>query len=363
MFFALLSQMCLKKFNRAKDRRYKKAAALLFVIAMIIPALVSGFRSHQVGTDTSGTYKEIYESQLSHPFTGIRDEGYAVINNFATMLFGSYTGVLLLTSFIFCGAVYFSIYRQSKNPLLSVFLFYVMNVFFISMNMVRESLAISVFILSMPLLKERKTIKYMLLNIVGFTIHSSAIVYVPLYFIYRYFRLNKRNVALLLIAIAVFWTALVKNIISILSSSSYFQKYFAWYFSSSYNTGDFNVISFLVQLALLLFIVLACRPAKRSNDSEWIADYKLATIMSGASLLLIALSSNIPLMQRTSWLFSFPMIILVPNLLDKMKNNGRKYLLYRNGILVCYTIYSFLTIFILHYHEVVPYSSIIGGMQ
>lgn len=87
----------------------------------------------------------------------------------------------------FCTAIdllllHFFIKRYSPYYVLAFLCFYIFDGLGIEANLMRNIKSILIFLLSLRFLEERKLLPYMLLNTLGFLIHSSAIIYFPLYF-------------------------------------------------------------------------------------------------------------------------------------------------------------------------------------
>ena len=205
---------------------------------------VASFRDYSIGTDTDSTYLSIYNLVLSGS-GGIRDVGYALINKVSIVLFNNYTGLLLMTSLIMYACFYKSIFNQSKYPAISTYLFFATNVYFISMNMIRQSISISLFTLSIPSIKDRKFLKFIIINLLAFSIHSSAIIYFPTYFLLNR-KLNIKYSIILVCLFGLFGGIFSTYIIELLYNSTFFLKYFAWYFNSMYNTGAVSLFSLLI---------------------------------------------------------------------------------------------------------------------
>lgn len=349
VFFSFIAQ-CLKK-NIDKSRRIKLVYWIFCILAFLPPFLVAAFRGYSVGTDTDSTYLSIYNLVLNG-YGGVRDKGYALINELSILIFDNYTGVLILTSLLMYACFYKCIFNQSKYPSMSTYLFFATNVYFISMNMIRQSIAISLFTLSIICIKDRKLFKFLLLNILGFFMHSSAIVYLPIYFLLNH-KLKVRNVLILVIVFGLFGGVLSNYIIKFLYQFSYFTDHFAWYFDSMYNTGTLSLFSLLVSLCILVFLLLINKNAREDND------YNILLWLQFISFICLILTSFIPLMQRISWLFSFSLFIYLPRMFDYINNKKLK-LLFKIGILGGYTCYMVMTIFIMGYNEVVPYVSVWG---
>ncbi|MDP4277418.1 MAG: EpsG family protein [Bacteroidota bacterium] len=72
--------------------------------------------------------------------------------------------------------------RYSKYYVLSFILFLIFGGLGIEFNLMRNVKAILLFLISLKYIEERKIVPYMLLNIAGCTLHTSALFFIPLYF-------------------------------------------------------------------------------------------------------------------------------------------------------------------------------------
>lgn len=72
--------------------------------------------------------------------------------------------------------------RYSSYYVLGFIFFVAMGGLLIECNLVRNIKAILIFLCSLKYLQERRIIPYMALNILGYLFHSSALIYMPLYF-------------------------------------------------------------------------------------------------------------------------------------------------------------------------------------
>lgn len=325
---------------------------LIWLTALPI-ILVSGLRTYNIGTDTGGTYYYLFLRISSNGISNIRDIGYALINQISLWFTNSYTGVLLLTSILCCGLAIHSIFKQSQKPVMSCLLFFTTNVFFISMNMVRQSIATMVFIVAIPYLKERKFVKFMLIIALACSIHVTSIVYVLFYFLCN-IRLTKTKVVVGSAGIVVVGNILASIFEIVVRRVTFVARYFSWYFTSGFNSGEVNWFSLFVELGIVAFLLIIYDRAK--NDDT----YRIVLWLNFIALSILLISSRIPLAQRISWLFSFPNFVYLPQCINYIKNiNNRKIISVTINLM--FFAYMFITIFIRGYHDVVPYTSVIGS--
>lgn len=325
---------------------------LLICLTALPTILVSGLRAYNVGTDTRGTYYYIFLSVYSNGISNIRDIGYAFINQLSLCFTDSYTGVLMLTSILCCGLAVHSIFKQSQNPAMSCLLFFTTNVFFISMNMIRQSIATMIFIVAIPHIKERKFVKFVILIALAVMVHVIGIVYIFIYFIYP-IRLTKTRVTVGGIGVLVVGNILASLFAMIVTRVSYVAKYFSWYLTSGFNSGEMNWFSLFVQIGVMFFLIIIYDRAK--NDGV----YRIVLWLNFIALCILLISSRIPLAQRISWLFSFPNFVYLPGCMNYIKNKSNRKII-SAFINVMFFAYMFITIFMRGYHDAIPYSSVIG---
>jgi len=349
VLFALLANGVKKQYNKKKTRNLKALYTIFCLASFLSPFIISAFRDISVGTDTSGTYYDIYYNVLNN-IGGIRDIGYSLINKIAILLFNNYSGVLIITSLIFCGLSFKCIFSESENPPLSVLLFFATNVYFISMNMVRQSIAISIFMLSIPSIKKKSFFKFFILNLIATSVHTTSLIYIVLYFILDK-KIKIKHIVILCLIVALFSSSLGNGIISFLSNISYFRKYFAWYLSSRFVTGYLNIYSLLINICILLFLFFINKNAKDDKD------YNILLWLETIAVISLLLSAYIPLMQRISWMFSFPMFVYLPKMFNYITNSKTRTII-KICVTSCFLAYMIITIFINGYNEVVPYKSI-----
>lgn len=347
-FFVFIAEKYHQQLVENQSKRIKFKYHLFAFLAFLIPFLIMALRSYSVGTDTSGTYYQIYQKSL-YGSSGIRDIGYYFINRIGKLLFGNYRGVLIITSCIICFIAYKMIFNESKNPLFSTYLFFVTNVYFISMNMIRQSIATMIFVISIKYIREKKFIKYLICILIATSIHAIATLYLPLYLI-NIKKYDLKKIIILIIILSIFSHQLSPFIINILNSSNYFRQYFSSYFTSAYNVGQVNFYSLIISIFILILIILGYKKGKNNFN------FKIMSTMSALSFLFLSYSKYIPLSQRLSFLMSYPLFIYLPEMVNFVDSRLLKFL-NKYGILIGYTIYMIMTVFVMHYHAVVPYKS------
>ena len=354
---ALLLSVCFSfLYNRGngKDIRIHKGklilnGSLLFGVLSFLPlTLVAGLR-YDVGTDWSGTYLQIFNSIKNG--SKIRDGGYGVLNQFALLFTDSYAGIIFLSAALIGVFVYMAIFQQSKIPAMSILLFVFTGQYFFSLNGIRQALATSIFIYAIKYIRQRDYKKYFFWILIAVSVHTMALLYIPLYFYKPVAKFYKQ--ILFILFFGFIYSEQVSGLVQILLRKLRFlNRYFSWYFQSQYNSGRLSIISLAVQICVLLLMIYIYRSYCREDEESQL--FLVMQILAVASLIL---SAAVPLMQRVSFLFSFGNIIYLPNYIKKIKNKKIVFGI-STLILVCFFVYMWGTIVIRNYNEVLPYQSI-----
>jgi hypothetical protein len=142
-------------------------------------------------------YIEEYGTDISQGTAGI-EIGFIYFTSILKTFFPNYHLWILVNSIIDVILLDIFFRRYSKYYTLGFIFFFVFYGVTIECNLMRNVKAILLFLLSLKYLQERKIIPYMLLNIVGYLFHSSAIIFFPLYFL-----LHKK------ISVKILWTIFI----------------------------------------------------------------------------------------------------------------------------------------------------------
>ena len=81
-------------------------------------------------------------------------------------------------------AVFF--YKYSVNYVYSVYLFYTMSIFLWMVNGMRQFIAITIILFAVDWLIQKKTVPFMIVVLIAYNFHSSAILWVPVYFMIHF---------------------------------------------------------------------------------------------------------------------------------------------------------------------------------
>ena len=175
----------------------------------------------------------------------------------------------------------------------------------ININLLRNSISILLFINSIRFIEEKKFLPYLLICLLGFTFHTSALAYIPLYFILNR-NINKYIMLVVFIAaniIYLFHIPILKSIIllfvDILMPST--KLWIEAYLNMDNSTGSVLSIGYLERLftGVMLFIYMNKLKSMRNGSNIFVNSMFLYLC------IFLFLSEFRTISQRCSFLFVY----------------------------------------------------------
>lgn len=135
-------------------------------------------------------YRDMFEitAQLSWKDVVLqhkKETSYFLLNKLVAELGLGYHGLLLILNLIMVGCVLWFIYKYSSIWWLSIVLYLTLQFMTHSMNLLRQSLAVSIMLLAWGSLKDGKFWKYAVITLIAATFHVTALIMLPMYFVLR----------------------------------------------------------------------------------------------------------------------------------------------------------------------------------
>lgn len=165
-----------------ESRAYWRQAIIFFAVIIFFCGLRSGI------ADT-GTYIYMFKNFPSS-LSGIdwgdvnKDKGFYLISVlYRRFISTDFHGWLFLIAFVSGVATMYALKKYSSNFGLSCYLFITSTMFTYLINGMRQYICVSILFASIGLIIERKFWKYLLLVLLAATIHASAIIFIPVYFV------------------------------------------------------------------------------------------------------------------------------------------------------------------------------------
>ena len=185
-------------FKTETFKNMQKAKKTFCIIGFISLALLMSLRHPASGIDIIGsggesigyvgTFKEIAKFSFIKAFTfKVRnyEQGYTVFVKLLTLISKDPQILIVACGIIQSLCLFVLVYKNSKKPLLSTIIYFALPCFTICWSGLRQSIAISITMIAFLMIKEKKPIKFILLVILAWLFHSSAIIFLLAYPLYH----------------------------------------------------------------------------------------------------------------------------------------------------------------------------------
>jgi len=356
-----LSSICVSYFIICISKYKKKVYLGLFVSAFIL-ASIAGMRSITVGSDTQ-IYSNIYQlAKNSGSFVSYRDiystveSGYLLLTWIITKMGFSWGGYLFLVNLITNFFVFKSIYilRDKINLDVSVLL-YMLVYWLYSLNIMRQSLSMSVILFGIALFLNNQTKLALLIILCGIFFHKSSIVFVGLMVVFLLILKFENNLVLTnvsLVFITLYFLMFRYPILELVKKIGFLgDKYGDYFLSYGVNSG-ISIVNFLYLLIPFLIFYMFSR---KNDVFENKKVYLLNVLLYIGIVMNLLTRTNYIFFFRTALFMLFLQVLYYPYVIkcEKEKNNR----LFLTFFIVLYAIVSFFIMFaISNYGELFPYT-------
>ncbi len=342
------------------------AKKMIIIFAVIILTIFRGLR-WETGTDWEQYYEVFIFADWSNIFSfdrglGNMEPGYVFLNTLIANLGGNYTVFLLITNlYILLSYARFSI----KNSNFPIYIF-VLIIFSTQFFPVRIGLAVAIIIWGLDSLSKKNNVRIIIYTILASTIHSSAIIFIPIYFICRY----KKTPTILSVGMASFFFVLSKsNMISVLltqvafvysiigeHNATKFEHYLDYTDSNIGGIGaDLNSIIFIITLAVFGASLKKMESKNKLTNYSLLYNMYLVFVLMG----IIFSAENLENLKRLQNYFMFSFPILFSSFIIVYKNRYPKLSFIFTLIFLIYLLFRFYTLCFSGYPDLhFPYKSI-----
>jgi hypothetical protein len=349
----------------------RKKIRLLSWLGLLIPILISGFR-YGVGTDYFN-YVNIFNSHIEMDLktytdiNGIAETGYFILEKVSYSLMGDARLVFLSTAFLTITFFYLGMKRYRLRYPGLIFLLYLLTIFPMTMNAVRQGVAVSIMFYAFTFILNKKPFRYLLITLFASLFHISALLLIPFYFVgrfldvkksillkdhfiakSRYFiRIGVASILMLLVVASTF--ALVLNIPG-------FEKYALYLDLDEYGA---NYI-FYVRLLMLLVLMLLAKYVIFKGDYR-----QNAFLFAGAviEVILLILGFTSPFIKRQALYFSPFLIMLLPNIIDIFSTKIRSRAVMYALCLIYGLSFFAISFLVLGQSDIIPYDASVRSIE
>lgn len=306
--------------NNIRIRNNKKIFVIFATLQWVI---LSGLRHVSIGADTI-TYKFSFNRALNTSwidafnrfidgiFYGaeIKDPGYMLFEKFIGLFTNNYQVFLFIIAMIFMVSFGRFVYRNSKDPFISFLIYSTLFYSFFSITGIRQTIATALVVLwGYELIKRRNLFGFIILTLIAFTIHKSAIVFFPFYFIAD-IKINKKY--LISWSIIILLTILLRNKIYGLLEIIF-----------DYNIAESNVIggtqTFTLMMALITGVAFwRLKPLLKNNPQS--NHFLNASFIALLFTLMTFVNQGF---MRVQQYYSLFIVLLIPEIIKSFNKKER----------------------------------------
>ncbi len=353
------------------EKNYRKIPkflyAILILLAILIPSTMAGLREFGVGTDTKAYISQVFmrmqniesvDKLSDYLQTADTEPLYVIFNFIASRFFTDINMMyffmhLLLLTITYLG--FMKLFKEDRKYIAFIYFIYLILYFNRSLNLYRQSVAISISLFSYFYMIKRNPLMFAATILFGMGFHKTIFIMIPLYFAYPSFKNIKKisHVKFFVIFSAIFGLSFISYPIinTLIINGIIDNKYDAYInqFIVNISPVDYLIKIFAVLVPTLLF-------KKKITTSSELTSYARIYCLSLTILSMAFMFGN---MQRISYYYSLAILLLYKGLLKKIDKD--KYLIVFILVLMC-VLYSWLTNGLMGWNETVPYRSILGDI-
>jgi transmembrane protein EpsG len=290
---------------------------ILITLSMVSLVIVSGLRNN-IGDTYFYMHSYIITDFSWSNFKFEADFGFNILQ----LLLQSYSNdpqILIFITALFTNVlIVIILIRYSRRIELSLYLFITSGMYTVSMNGIRQFLAAAIVFTSTKYLLEGEFKKYLIVIFIASTIHQSALIFIPIYFIVRQRAWTKLTFNLLGIGVIM---ALGFNEFSKLFFVAIENTKYGEY--SNFDEGGSSLLRVVVGGVPLLFAYLGREKFRRLWDkSDYIVN------LSILSLLILIVSTQNWIFARFNIYFGLYNLILISWIVSLFRDGTKKIIYY-----------------------------------
>ncbi len=242
--------------------------------------------------------------------------GYPYLMYLTRKISSSEYAIYLACAIIIYPLMFHWIDKHTKNKAYSIALFFLLGMFDITNNILKQTLALCALLYAFDAMIEKKYVKFVILSLVSIFFHISSIAVIMLIIVSCLVNLKKRHIFLLAgisLAITLAYTFILSIVISYISVLERYIEY-----SEGRVLSTPFVVTSIVYTLLYVFFSVKLIDNKKINENE-----KKRVNLLLLSIIFAVVSLRYIVLLRITYLALLQLIILIPSI-DKGPFNGSK---------------------------------------
>lgn len=338
VFFASLA-------SRVKYVDELKREYCICAVLSVLPFFIVSAIRLDVGTDWFVYDRYFYA--INEGSNRFNEPLFNLINRIIYLFTDNSQWLFVVISALCLTFTFMAIYKQSKYIPFSIILYFISTVYFNSLNQMRQAIAMSIFLFATQYLWKRDWKKYFFWILIASCIHISALIYVPIYFMYGWKAELKKHIVLFGIVVASM-PVLKVVLVKVISMTPY-----AWYFESMFKDNDFLLAGFVISFLLLVLFEYYNYIGNRTGDEQ----FSLMVNIQWLCVVSLLCTGFIPQVSRISGALEIVSLISIPKMVLYEKNRNQRIILYCLvvAVLVVKLVYN---VYVCGFYDVLPYKTI-----
>lgn len=185
-----------------KEKCYKFSITVFFGVLLFLTA----FRSHYVGADTTN-YIMIFRRFSSWSFAKnltYKEPAFAILCKIISLFTREYQVLVIIVAIMSTVPVAIVYYQEIEYPMTTIALFVSISNFYMFFSGMRQSIAIALGMIAFLLTRRRKLILFLLISVLAFLFHRTALILFLMYPLYR-LRLVKKSLFIVIPIMALIY--------------------------------------------------------------------------------------------------------------------------------------------------------------
>ncbi len=224
------------------------------------------------------TIKGDYSDSLYY-YSYSSEVGYTFLNVLISFFTENRYIFILIVTLIIYTCLFISLRKYTENYPLAVVLFMGLW-FFFTFTYLRQVLAATIVWLSIQYVVERKFWKFLVVFLIGFSMHNSAIIFFPLYFIPLKKFSPKLIVGVMLFLLLLGLSPLPNSLFEVYESSSIVERH------AEYNASGGLRVAYILEAFFFLYLILK-NYKNIPNDKQHVVLLNMALVFCGILLLFV----------------------------------------------------------------------------
>ncbi len=170
-------------FCTGKKTLLKKTIFIVLCFAQCVA--IAGFR-YGIGSDY-GMYASGFFDMARTGFENMTHEdweiGFILLNKIIGMFTAWSSTFIMVTSVLSLIGPFYLIWRYSSGPFMSVFLYLNLYLFYLDMNYIRQSIAMSILCFAYGYLRDKKFWRFLLIVVIAATFHLTVLYMIPVFIV------------------------------------------------------------------------------------------------------------------------------------------------------------------------------------